>query len=206
MVTLRSFDFLDRLQPQTMCFLGSRSRGFLPRANDAGMIIEIAPGLDVEWLTDVVLKQVDVKPGVLVVERQFGYLEFHARNASAVHTAGAAILEALGLSEPKVPEPQILAARQIDRVDSLHSFLVNRNKSGSMLLPGQSMFLLETTPAAGALLAANEAEKAAAITLVDCRFMGASGRLYVSGTESAVRAGGEAAIAALTKKGAKWPV
>lgn len=200
MITLRSFNFLDRLQPQTMCYLGSTSRGFLPRANDAAMIIEIAPGLDVEWLTDVVLKQVDVKPGVLVVERQFGYLEFHARNPSAVHAAGAAILDALGLSNPVVPEPQILASRQIDRVDSLHSFLVNRNKSGSMLLPGQSLFLLETTPAAGALLAANEAEKAANITLVDCRFMGASGRLYVSGTESAVRAAGEAAVSALTRR------
>lgn len=198
MTTLRSFNFLDRLQPQTMCYLGSMMRGFLPRANDAAMIIEIAPGLDVEWLTDIVLKQVDVKPGVLMVERQFGYLEFHARHASSVQAAGAAILQALGLPSPDVPPPQILASRQIDRVDSLHSFLVNRNKSGSMLLPGQSLFLLETTPAAGALLAANEAEKAAAITLVDCRFMGASGRLYVSGTESAVRAASEAAMAALT--------
>lgn len=197
MITLRSFNFLDRLQPQTMCYLGSMMRGFLPRANDAAMIVEIAPGLDVEWLTDVVLKQVDVKPGVLVVERQFGYLEFHARTASSVRAAGAAVLEAMGVSEGDVPRPQILASRQIDRVDSLHSFLVNRNKSGSMLLPGESLFLLETTPAAGALLAANEAEKAASITLVDCRFMGASGRLYVSGTESAVRAASEAAIRAL---------
>ncbi len=197
MTTLRSFNFLDRLQPQTMCYLGSMMRGFLPRANDAAMIVEIAPGLDVEWLTDVVLKQVDVKPGVLVVERQFGYLEFHARHASSVRTAGAAVLEAMGVAETDVAKPQILASRQIDRVDSLHSFLINRNKSGSMLLPGESLFLLETTPAAGALLAANEAEKAAAITLVDCRFMGASGRLYVSGTESAVRAASEAAISAL---------
>jgi ethanolamine utilization microcompartment shell protein EutS len=197
MTTLRSFNFLDRLQPQTLCFLGSTMRGFLPRANDAAMVIEIAPGLDVEWLTDIVLKQVDVKPGVLVVERQFGYLEFHARHADAVQTAGAAVLQALGLSVPELPAAQILASRQIDRVDSLHSFLVNRNKSGSMLLPSQSLFLLEVTPAASALLAANEAEKAAAITLVDCRFMGASGRLYVSGTESAVRAASEAAVAAL---------
>lgn len=197
MTTLRSFNFLDRLQPQTMSFLGSMVRGFLPRANDAAMIVEIAPGLDVEWLTDVVLKQVDVKPGVLVVERQFGYLEFHARHASSVRAAGMAVLEAMGVSEDSVPPPQILASRLIDRVDSLHSFLVNRNKAGSMLLPGESLFLLETTPAATALLAANEAEKAAAITLVDCRFMGASGRLYVSGTESAVRAARDAAMRAL---------
>ena len=167
MTTLRSFNYLDRLQPQTLCFLGSMMRGFLPRANDAATIIEIAPGLDVEWLTNIVLKQVDIKPGVLVVERQFGYLEFHARHADAVQAAGAAVLEALGQTIEAVQPPQILACRQIDRVDSLHAFLVNRNKSGSMLLPGESLFLLETTPAAGALLAANEAEKAADITLVD---------------------------------------
>ncbi|HET8637063.1 MAG TPA: BMC domain-containing protein [Acidobacteriaceae bacterium] len=194
---LRSFDFIDRLQPQTLCFLGTTIRGFLPRANDAAMVVEIAPSLDVEWLTDIVLKEIDVKPGVLVVERQFGYLEFHAPHASAVKAAGAAILDALGFSEADVPKPQILASRQIDRVDPLHSFLVNRNKRGSMLLPGQSLFLLETKPAASALLAANEAEKAADIDLVDCRFMGASGRLYVSGTDSAVRAASEAAVAVL---------
>lgn len=197
MTTLRAFCFLDRLQPQTMSYLGSMVRGFLPRANDAAMIIEIAPGLDVEWLTDVVLKQVDVKPGVLVVERQFGYLEFHARHASSVRAAAAAVLDALGGNHESAPEPEVLASRVIDRVDSLHSFLVNRNKAGSMLLPGESLFLLETTPAATALLAANEAEKAAAVTLVDCRFMGASGRLYMSGTESAVRAAREAALTAL---------
>ncbi|MGD9946416.1 MAG: BMC domain-containing protein [Burkholderiaceae bacterium] len=200
MLTLRSFNFLDRLQPQTMCYLGSSTRGYLPRANDAAMIVEVAPGLDIEWLTDIALKQVDVKPGVLVVERQFGYLEFHSPQASAVKAAGAEILAALGIPSADTPEPQILASRHIDRVDGLHAFLVNRNKSGSMLLPGSSLFLLETTPAAGALLAANEAEKAAAITLVDCRFMGASGRLYISGTESAVRAGSEAAIAALKRQ------
>lgn len=201
MTTLRSFCFLDRLQPQTLCFLGSTIRGFLPRANDAAMIIEIAPGLDIEWLTDVVLKEVDVKPGVLVVERQFGYLEFHARHADAVQAAGAAVLRALGTPAPDLPPIEVLASRQIDRVDSLHSFLINRNKTGSMLLPGQSLFLLEATPAASALLAANEAEKAASITLVDCRFMGASGRLYVSGSESAVRAASDAAMTALAARG-----
>lgn len=200
---LRSFNFIDRLQPQTLCYLGSMIRGYLPRANDAAMIIEIAPGLDVEWLTDIVLKEIEVQPGLLVVERQFGYLEFHSRQASSVHTASTAILEALGASESDVPPAQILASRHIDRVDNMHSFLINRNKSGSMLLPEQSLFLLETTPAANALLAANEAEKAADITLVDCRFMGASGRLYVSGSNSAVRAASDAAIAALTRGGEK---
>ncbi len=197
MSSLRSYCFLDRLQPQTMSFLGAVARGCLPRMNDAAMIVEVAPGLDAEWLTDVVLKQTDVKPGVLVVERQFGYLEFHGRDASSVQAAGQAVLEALGVSARDLPRPEVQASHRIDRVDELHSFLVNRNRSGSMLLPGDALFILEVAPAATALLLANEAEKAADVNLVDCRFMGASGRLYFSGSQSAVEAAREAVLGIL---------
>lgn len=197
MVSLRSYCFLDRLQPQTLCLLGAVARGCLPRMNDSAMIIEVAPGLDVEWLTDVVLKRTDVKPGVLVVERQFGYLEFHGGDPSSVLAAGQAVLEALDAPADAPPRAQVLASHQIDRVDELHSFLVNRNRSGSMLLPGDAVFILEVTPAATALLLANEAEKAADITLIDCRFMGASGRLYFSGSQSAVNAAREAVLRTL---------
>ena len=77
MAELRSFIFLDQLQPQTMCYLGTWVRGRLPRAGVAAQVIEIAPGLDIEPLTDVALKDADVQAGILVVERQFGYLELH---------------------------------------------------------------------------------------------------------------------------------
>ena len=93
--------------------------------------------------------------------------------------------------------PEVLALRIVDRIDPYHSFLVNRNKQGSMLLPGDTLFILEMTPSANALLAANEAEKAADVKLVDCRFMGAAGRLYMAGTASDVRTAAEAAKAAL---------
>lgn len=202
MATLRSYIFLDQLQPQTMCYIGSTMRGFLPRSNDAAMIVEVAPGMDIEFVTDVALKHDDVKPGNLVVERQFGYLEFHAQYAASVQSAGSAVLEALGVSQQDALKPEILASRVIDRVDNYHSFLVNRNKQGSMLLPGDSLFIFEMTPSAYALLAANEAEKAADVKLVDCRFMGAAGRLYMAGTESDVRTAAEAAEAALQAVGA----
>src|SRR3546814_12018466 len=77
MAELRSFIFIDRLQPQTMCYLGTWIKGSLPRAHMAAQIIEVAPGLDIEPITDVALKHADVAAGVLVVERQFDYLEFH---------------------------------------------------------------------------------------------------------------------------------
>ena len=81
MAELRSFIFIDQLQPQTMCYLGTWIRGRLPRTNMAAQIIEIAPGLDIEPLTDVALKHAEVQAGILVVERQFGYLEIHSRTA-----------------------------------------------------------------------------------------------------------------------------
>ena len=197
MAKLRGYVFLARLQPQLMSLLGATCRGYLPRANDASLTVEVAPGMDVEWLTDVALKHDDVKPGVLVVERQFGYLEFHSKYAASVQSAGAALLAAMGASERDAIKPEILANRIVDRVDGYHSFLINRSKAGSMLLPGESLFILEMQPAAYALIAANEAEKASNVKLVDCRFMGAAGRLYLAGAESDVRTAAEVAIETL---------
>jgi hypothetical protein len=197
MAKLRSYIFIDQLQPATMCYLGSFCRGFLPRANMAAIVIEVAPGLDIEPLTDIAVKTVDVKPGILVVERQFGYLEFHSHSTASVRAAGDAILAELGASERDALKPEILASEIVKRVDNYHALLINRNKSGSMLLPSESLFVLEMQPAAYAILAANEAEKAANIKVVDYRMMGATGRVYLSGEESNIRAAARAAEQAL---------
>jgi ethanolamine utilization microcompartment shell protein EutS len=193
---LRSFIFLDRLQPQTMCYLGTWVRGSLPRADYAAQIIEVAPGLDIEPLTDVALKHAHVGAGILFVERQYGYLEIHGPT-SAVRSAADAALEQLGATANSAVRPQILASRIVPKIDRQHAFLINRNKVGSMALPGESMFVLEMQPASYAILAANEAEKAARIKVVDYRMVGATGRVYLTGTESEVRAAAEAAEAAL---------
>jgi hypothetical protein len=197
MAELRSFIFIDQMQPQTMCYMASWMRGRLPRANMAAQIIEVAPGLDIEPLTDVALKHADVGGGILVVERQFGYLEFHSRSTSAVKAAAGAALEALGADEGQAVRPQVLAAKIVTRVDPVHAFLINRNKMGSMVLPGESLFVLEMQPASYAILAANEAEKAAEIKIVDYRMIGATGRVYLSGEESDVRMGAQAAERAI---------
>src|SRR6266702_1518537 len=172
MAELRSFIFLDQLQPQTMCYLGTWVRGRLPRLNVAAQVIEIAPGLDIEPLTDVALKE-----------------------------ASSAVLGALGVDATSATPPKVLASRTITSVDAQHAFLVNRNKLGSMVLPGESLFVLEMQPASYAILATNEAEKAAQIKLVDYRMIGATGRVYLSGREDDVRQASEAVTALLGEPG-----
>jgi len=199
MADLRSFIFIDKLQPQTMCYLGTFLRGSLPRTNMAAQIIEIAPGLDIEPLTDIALKEADVKAGMLLVERQFGYLEIHSRSTDAVRLAAAAVLDALGASESDARPPEVLASKIITNIDHEHAFLINRNKAGSMLLPGDSLFVMEMQPASYAILVANEAEKASPIKVVDYRMMGATGRVYLAGDEDAVQTAADAAETALTR-------
>jgi ethanolamine utilization microcompartment shell protein EutS len=197
MATLRSFIFIDRLQPQTLCYLGSWIRGTLPRSGMAAQIIEVAPGLDIEALTDVALKAADVQAGVLVVERQFGYLEIHARSTASVRSAADRVLVELGLAPSAAMRPKVLASRIVTRIDPQHAFLINRNRAGSMALAGETLFVLEMEPAAYAILATNEAEKAAEVKVVDYRMMGATGRVYLAGTEANIGAAAEAAEAAL---------
>jgi BMC domain len=154
MAELRSFIFLNRLQPQTMCYLGTWIRGSLPRSDVAAQIIEIAPGLDIEPLTDVALKHAGVSAGILVVERQFGYLEIHG-GTDEVKAASTAVLDSLGVTAASATRPRVLASKIITMIDPQHAFLINRNKIGSMVLAGESVFVLEMQPASYAILAAN---------------------------------------------------
>lgn len=196
MAELRSFIFIDRLQPQTMSYLGTWIKGTLPRAGAAAQVIEVAPGLDIEALTDVALKNAGVDAGILVVERQFGYLEFHG-GTDEVQAAAEAVLAALGAGPESATQPSVLASRLITSIDPQHAFLINRNKIGSMVLAGETLFVLEVQPASYAILAANEAEKAADVKVVDYRMIGATGRVYLSGSESDMRTAADAAGRAL---------
>ncbi len=200
MAELRSFIFLDRLQPQTMCYLGTWVRGALPRADVAAQIIEVAPGLDIEPITDIALKHSGVGAGILLVERQFGYLELHGPT-SEVRSAADAVLEHLQVSAATAIKPQVLASRVVSKLDRQHAFLINRNKIGSMAIPGESMYVMEMQPASYAILATNEAEKASRIKVVDYRMVGATGRVYLTGLESEVRAAASAAESAMKAVG-----
>jgi len=202
MAELRSFIFIDQLQPQTLCYISSWMRGSLPRRNMAAQIIEIAPGLDIEALTDIAIKESDVRAGILVVERQFGYLEIHSHSTAKVKSSAEAVIQSLGARADDATRPSILASKIVTRIDNQHAFLINRNKLGSMILGGESLYLLECQPASYALIACNEAEKQANVKVVDVRMIGANGRLYLSGTEAEIRNAREAAEGALRKLGA----
>jgi len=202
MAELRSFIFIDQLQPQTLCYIATWMRGSLPRRNMAAQIIEIAPGLDIEALTDVALKGADVRAGILVVERQFGYLEIHSKSTAEVKAAASAVLESIGAKPEDATSPTILASKIVTRIDHQHAFLINRNKLGSMILGGESLYILECQPASYAIIASNEAEKHADVKVVDYRMIGANGRLYLSGNEADIRNAKEAAESALQALGA----
>jgi len=200
--TLRASIFIDQLQPQTLAYIATWMRGTLPRLRMAAQIVEIAPGLDIEVLTDIVLKSADVRAGLLVVERQFGTLQFHSQSTAEVQSGAVAILEALGQTMDDVAKPTILASKLVTNVDDQHAFLMNRNKLGSMVIGGDSLYLLECQSAAYAILACNEAEKEADVKVIDMRMIGANGRLYLAGTEADVRHALSAAEGALRDAGA----
>jgi hypothetical protein len=196
-VDLRSYVFLDSLQPQMAAFVGSTARGFLPLAGDASLWVEISPGIEINRITDVALKATRVRPAVQVVERLFGLLEVHSTEQAEVRAAGAAIVDALGVSAEDRWKPKIYSSQIIRRVDAHQTQLINRNRNGMMLIADQTLYIMEVEPAAYAVLAANEAEKAANINIVEVRPFGSFGRVYLGGEERDIMAGYSAAVRAI---------
>lgn len=197
MVELRTYIFLDSLQPQMAAFIGSTARGFLPLAGDASLWVEISPGIEINRVMDVALKATNVQPAVQVVERLFGLLEVHSRSQADVRDAGRAILEALDLTPEQRYEPEIRSSQVIRKVDAHQAQIINRNRKGSMLIADQTLFVMEVEPAGYAALAANEAEKAAEITIVQVQPYGSYGRVWLGGEERDIMVGSEAAVRAI---------
>ncbi|MDP6942622.1 MAG: hypothetical protein QF464_00605 [Myxococcota bacterium] len=182
-VDLRSFIYLDSLQPQVNAIIATISRGFLPTVGEAALIVEIAPGIAINQLTDIAVKRVDVRPGMQIVERRYGMLEVHSESQADVREAGRAILDNLELVESDRMKPKVLSSQVIRNVDDLQVQLINRGRMGMMLVGGDSLFIMEVEPAGYAAFAANEAEKAADINVVDIRMTGAFGRVYLGGAQ-----------------------
>ncbi|MFQ5678799.1 MAG: hypothetical protein ACE5HP_05005 [Gemmatimonadota bacterium] len=202
-VDLRTYVFLDNLQPQHAAYLGTVSRGFLPLPGDASLWVEISPGIEVNRITDIALKATRVRPGMQVVERLFGLLEVHHEVQAEVRAAGAAILDALGVTEADRIQPRVVSSQIIRHIDAHQVQLVNRMRYGHMLLAGQTLYVLEVEPAGYAALAANEAEKAAHINILDVRAFGSFGRVYLGGEERDIMAGYGAAVAAIEAVGGR---
>lgn len=196
-IDLRSYVFLDSLQPQYAAFLGTVAQGFLPLAGDASLFVEISPGIEINRLTDVALKSDPVKPGMQIVERYYGLLEIHSPHQAETRSAGAAILRDAGLEETDRLKPRILSSQIVRRIDDHQAQLINRMRHGQMIIPGQTLYVLECEPAAYAALAANEAEKASDINVLEVRSHGSMGRVYLGGEERDIDVGWRAAVGAL---------
>jgi hypothetical protein len=194
---LRCYTFLDALQAQLASFMGKTARGFLPVPGQASLFVEIAPGIAINRITDIALKATRVVPALQIVERAYGLLEVHADDQGDVRNAGAAILAHLEQREEDRVKPQVVTNQIIRSIEPHQAQIINRNSQGMMILPGQSLFILETEPAGYVAFAANEAEKAADVSLVQVQPYGAFGRLWLSGIEAEIDAAAAAAIAAV---------
>ncbi|MFC1565972.1 hypothetical protein ACFL4B_03425 [Candidatus Neomarinimicrobiota bacterium] len=194
MVDLRSYVFIDKLQPQYAAFLGTVAGGFLPLAGMASLYVEISPGIEINRITDIALKSTNVTPGMQIVERMFGMLEIHSLSQADVRQAGQAILDALELKEEDRWKPKVYSSQIIRRIDDHQTQLINRMRHGNMIVPGETMYVMEVQPAAYAALAANEAEKAANINILEVRTFGSFGRVYLGGEERDIEVGWRAAL------------
>ena len=188
MTQLRVYLQIEDLQSQFAAYLASptRARGYVPKAGDHSLIIEIAPALAIERVIDLALKSVpNVEPGILFVERQFGILELHSDDPTDLKRAGDAILKGIKAKAGDQLKPKILYSDVIENITDQHAVLLNRAKRGSMILPGETLLIVEMTPALFATVATNEAEKVAPnLTIVDVQEIGAAGRIYLSGDKA----------------------
>lgn len=196
-IDLRCFTYIDILQPQTAGFLATVSRGYHPLVGQACLFIEVAPGMDINVVTDTALKRTTCTPGMQVVERRYGALELHDRDQGQVRAAGDEILGALDLKLEDRLQPRIVSEETITGIEGYHSMLVNRMRHGNFLHEGQALYILETHPAGYAVLATNEAEKAADIEVLEFRAVGAFGRVYLGGDEASIEEAAKAARSAL---------
>ncbi len=194
---LRAYCYLDQMQPQFASFVGTITQGDLPVEGMASLYVEMAPGNWVFRVVDTAVKATNAKPGAQIVERQFGMFEVHSLEQAEVQQAGKVILDELGLEVSARKRPKIASMQVITNVDPYQAQLLNRFCRGMMLVAGQTMLVLECEPAAYINLAANEAEKAAPINLMHVTSVGVYGRMWMAGTESAILAARDAAVAAL---------
>ncbi len=185
-MSLRTYVFLDSLQLQMASFLATVSKGYFPVAGQACTIVEISPGIEINRLTDIALKATDVKPGIQIVERLFGLLEVHSDSQGYARQAGAAILKAIEMSEEDRMKPVIMTSQLIKNISDYHAQMINKVRFGNMVLRGDTLYVLEMQPAGYAYYAANEAEKASHINIINVVGFGSFGRVYIAGDEAEV--------------------
>lgn len=194
---LRVYCYLDRMQSEVAAFVGTITQGDLPVEGMASLYVEMAPGNEVFRTVDIAVKATEAKPGAQVVEREFGMFEVHSLNQAAVIESGQIVLDRLGLVKEDRIKPTVYSSNLITRVDPYQAQLLNRWRRGSMLVAGETLFVLEVAPAAYIMLAANEAEKKANVKIIHIASVGRFGRMWMSGTEAEMVTARDAAIKAM---------
>jgi len=195
--SLRCYCFIDRMQAQYAAFVGTITQGDLPVEGMAALYVEMAPGNEVFRVVDIAVKATEAKPGAQIVEREFGMFEVHSLNQAAVIEAGQVVLDRLGLRKEDRIKPEVVSTQVITRIDPYQSQLINRFRRGSMLVPGETMLVLECAPAAYINYAVNEAEKQANIKIIHVSSVGRFGRMWLSGSEAEIINARNAATSAL---------
>ena len=195
--SLRCYSYIDRMQPQYAAFVGTVTQGDLPTEAMAALYIEVAPGNEVFRLVDIAVKATEAKPGAQIVEREFGMFEVHSKSQAEVLEAGRIVLARIGHDISDRVKPEIASVQIITNVDPYQAQLLNRFRRGSMLVPGETMLVLECAPAAYINYACNEAEKGANIKILHVSSVGRFGRMWLSGSEAEILTARDAAVKAL---------
>jgi hypothetical protein len=190
---LRTFTYIDILQPQFTGFLQTVAPGFMPLEQQAALFVEIAPGIAINQLTDIALKKTQAIPGMQIVERAFGMLELHHFDQGQIREAGRAILDHLGLKESDRLKPRVVSSEIITGLEGYQSQLINRMRHGNMIGENEALYIMEVQPAGYAALATNEAEKASPINVLEFMSFGANGRVWLGGSEENIREAAKAA-------------
>ncbi|OGO45343.1 MAG: hypothetical protein A2W37_08625 [Chloroflexi bacterium RBG_16_63_12] len=194
---LRCYSYLDRMQPQYAAFVGTITQGDLPIEGMAALYIELSPGNEAFRLVDIAVKATEARPGAQLVEREFGMFEVHSRSQAEVLEAGRIVLDRIGHQIADRLKPEIASIQIITNVDPYQAQLLNRFRRGSMLVPGETMLVLECAPAAYINYACNEAEKGANIKILHVSSVGRFGRMWLSGSEAEILTARDAAVKAL---------
>ena len=195
--SLRCYSYLDRMQPQYAAYVGTITQGDLPTEGMASLYVEVAPGNEAFRLVDIAVKATEARPGAQLVEREFGMFEVHSRSQAEVLEAGRIVLERLNHKIEDRIKPEIASVQIITNVDPYQAQLLNRFRRGSMLVPGETMLILECAPAAYINYACNEAEKGSSIKILHVSSVGRFGRMWLSGSEAEIITARDAAVKAI---------
>lgn len=196
-ITIRALMQIDNLQPKFAAYNGATVQGSVPLSGDTVLIGEFAPGNGVFTLIDRALKASAVEATTQLVEREFGFFILRSPSNAEVSAARDAILSELGASMSDRVKPSVASTQIITSVEPYQAQLLNKWRKGALLVPGQTLGIIECAPAAYISIAANEAEKSADVDIVEVRAVGRFGRLFISGSEDSVKTAIEAATVAI---------